>query len=62
MAATSGAFTTGTDDGDVRRRNVQSHEKANGGMAYKIEAEDTRKLPKVSPREAFAARESLASC
>jgi hypothetical protein len=54
MAATSGASTTGIDDGDVRRRNVQSHEKANGGMVYKIEAEDTRKLPKVSPCEAVA--------
>lgn len=48
MAASDAAFTTGKDDGEVRRRNVQSYQKANGGTVLKIEAEDTKKLPKVS--------------
>lgn len=61
MAATRDAFTTGKDDGDLRRRNIQTHEKANGGMVYKIEAEDTKKLQKVSSSEARAARGQLLS-
>ena len=47
MAASSAALATGEDDGDIRRRNVQSYEKANGGTVYKVEAEDTKKLHKV---------------
>jgi hypothetical protein len=57
MAAPNGAFTTGKDDGDVRRRNVQTYDKANGGTVYKIEAEDTKKLQKVSSLEPVAAGE-----
>lgn len=56
MAASNGAFTTGKDEGDIRRRNIQTYEKANGGTVYKIEAEDTKKLEKVRPVEAGAAR------
>ncbi len=59
MAATNHAFTTGKDDGDVRRRNIQTYEKANGGTVYKIEAEDTKKVQKVSSCEVGAARECL---
>ncbi len=59
MAATPNAFTTGKDDGDVRRRNIQTHEKANGGTVYKIEAEDTKKVQKVSSSEAGVARRCL---
>jgi hypothetical protein len=47
MTSSNGAFTTGRDDGDSRRRNVQSYEKTNGGTVIKIEAEDTKKLQKV---------------
>jgi hypothetical protein len=57
MAAPNGAFTTGKDDGDVRRRNVQNYEKANGGTVYKMEAEDTKKIQKVSSLEPVAAGE-----
>ena len=59
MAAAHDAFTTGKDDGDVRRRNIQTYEKANGGTVYKIEAEDTKKLQKVSSSEAGAVRRCL---
>lgn len=55
MTATNGAFTTGKDDGEARRRNVQTHEKANGSMVYEIEAEDSKKLHKVSSSKAGAA-------
>ncbi len=55
MSATNGAFTTSKDDGEIRRRNVQTYEKANGGTVSKIEAEDTRKLLKVNQHEAEAA-------
>jgi hypothetical protein len=48
MAATDAAFATGKDDGEVRRRNVQGYQKANGGTVLKIEEEDTKKLPEVS--------------
>jgi dolichyl-phosphate-mannose-protein mannosyltransferase len=48
MASANSPFTSGKDDGDVRRRNVQSYEKANGGTVYRLEAEDTKKLQKVS--------------
>ena len=61
MAATHDAFATGKDEGDVRRRNIQTHEKANGGTVYKIEAEDTKKLQKVSSSEARAAGGRLLS-
>jgi hypothetical protein len=37
----------GKNEADIRRRNVQSYEKANGGAIYKVEAEDTKKLEKV---------------
>jgi hypothetical protein len=61
MAAPNGAFTTGKDDGDVRRRNVQTYEKANGGTVYKLEAEDTKKLQKVTSLEPGAAGELSAA-
>lgn len=41
------ASGAGKDEADIRRRNVQSYEKANGGAVYKVEAEDTKKLQKV---------------
>ncbi len=46
MAASNGAFTSGAgkDEAELRRRNVSSYEKANGGAVYKFEAEDTKKL------------------
>ena len=49
MATPNGAYASGAgkDDAEVRRRNVQSFEKANGGTVYKLEAEDTKKLQKV---------------
>lgn len=47
MAASSDTTSTSIDqDGSVRRRNVYS--KANGGTVYKVDAEDTKKLQKVS--------------
>ncbi|ETI24608.1 hypothetical protein G647_03977 [Cladophialophora carrionii CBS 160.54] len=48
MATSKGGYTTGagTDEAEVRRRNVASYEKANGQHVYKDEAEDTKKLQK----------------
>ena len=48
MAASNGAFASGAgkDEAELRRRNVSSYEKANGGAVYKLEAEDTKKLQK----------------
>ncbi|OCT52587.1 Dolichyl-phosphate-mannose--protein mannosyltransferase 2 [Cladophialophora carrionii] len=48
MATSKGGYTTGagTDEAEVRRRNVASYEKANGQHVYKVEAEDTKKLQK----------------
>ena len=62
MAATNGAFTTGRDDSDVRRRNAHTYEKANGGVVDKIDAEDSKKLQKVNTLEAVAAREVRPVC
>jgi dolichyl-phosphate-mannose-protein mannosyltransferase len=56
MAASHGAFTTGTDDGDVRRRNIQSYEKSNGSTVYKLEAEDAKKLSEVNTVQAIPLR------
>jgi general stress protein 26 len=53
MAASDAIFTTARDDGEVRRRNIQTYEKANGGTVYKIDAEDTKKLHKVSSNRAL---------
>ena len=49
MSAPNGVYTSGAGkaEADLRRRNVQSYEKANGGAVYKLEAEDTKKLQKV---------------
>jgi hypothetical protein len=49
MSTPNGVYTSGTgkNEADLRRRHVQSYEKANGGAAYKVEAEDTKKLEKV---------------
>jgi hypothetical protein len=46
----NGGFTTGTanDEAELRRRNVTSRETTSGGHIYKLEAEDTKKLKKVS--------------
>lgn len=57
MASTNGTFTTGMDDGDARRRIIQTYEKANGSTVHKIEAEDIKKLHKVSLPQAGAAME-----
>ncbi|KAL9106347.1 MAG: hypothetical protein Q9227_008616 [Pyrenula ochraceoflavens] len=47
MATSGEAYTTAADpNGNVRRRNVQSYEKANGGAVYKVEAEDRKKIQK----------------
>ena len=50
MAATDVGYSTGTgkDEAELRRRNVDSYEKANGQHVYKVEAEDTKRLQKVS--------------
>jgi len=42
------AVTTGAqqDEAELRRRNVQSYQGANGGHVYKLEAEDKKKLRK----------------
>lgn len=47
---TNGGYTTGAgrDEAELRRRNVDSYEKANGQHVYKVEAEDTKKLQKVA--------------
>lgn len=52
MSGPNGVCTSGAgkDEAELRRRNVQSSEKANGGVVYKLEAEDTKKLQKVSDR------------
>ena len=49
MSTPNGVYTSGAgrDEADLRRRNVQSYEKANGGAVYKLEAEDTPKIQKV---------------
>jgi len=46
---TNGGYTTGAgrDEAELRRRNVDSYEKANGQHVYKVEAEDRKKLQKV---------------
>jgi hypothetical protein len=51
MAATNGGYSTGAgkDEAELRRRNVDSFEKANGQHVYKVEAEDKKKLQKVGP-------------
>ena len=50
MAATDSGHATGAakDEADLRRRNVSGYEKANGSQVIKLEAEDTKKLNKVS--------------
>jgi hypothetical protein len=49
MSTPNGVYASGAskDDANIRQRNVQSYEKANGGAVYKVEAEDTKKLEKV---------------
>jgi len=42
-AAATGASA---EDAELRRRNVQSYQNANGGQVYKLEAEDKKKLQK----------------
>lgn len=48
--ATANGYSTGAvkDEAELRRRNVTSYENANGSHVYKVEAEDTKKLQKVS--------------
>lgn len=48
---THGAVTTGAthNEAELRRRNVQSYENANGGQVYKLEAEDRKKVQKKDP-------------
>ena len=54
MATSGEAQSTATDpNGSVRRRNVESFQKANGGAIYKVEAEDTKKLQKVCLKAAL---------
>lgn len=50
MTTVNGGYTTGAagDEAELRRRNVTSYENANGQHIYKVEAEDTKKLQKVS--------------
>lgn len=45
MAGSTDTFTSGAgkDEAELRRRNVRSYEKANGGAVYTLEAEDTKK-------------------
>lgn len=64
MAAIDDAFTTGKDDGDVRRRNVPTYQKANGATVNKMEAEDAKKLQTVSSVERGVAYETspVAKC
>ena len=59
MAASHGTFTTGTEEGDVRRRNVQTYDKINGSTVYKIEAKDSKKLSKVNPVRQFHSESSF---
>jgi hypothetical protein len=49
MSTPNSVYTSGAskDEANIRQRNVQSYEKANGGAVYKVEAEDTKKLEKV---------------
>jgi hypothetical protein len=49
MSTPNGVYASGAgkDEAELRRRNVQSYEKANGGAVYKLEAEDTKKPQKV---------------
>lgn len=54
--ATNRAVTTGNaaqNEADLRRRNVQSYENANGNQVVKLEAEDRKKVKKqvASPSE-----------
>lgn len=44
-AVTSGAAQ---DQSELRRRNVSAYENANGGHVVRVEAEDKKKLRKVS--------------
>jgi predicted oxidoreductase (fatty acid repression mutant protein) len=48
MASSNSAVATGAghDEAEMRRRNVSSHEKANGSVVYSLDAEDTKKLQK----------------
>lgn len=50
MANATAGYATGAgrDEAELRRRNVTSYENANGQHVYKVEAEDTKKLQKVS--------------
>jgi dolichyl-phosphate-mannose-protein mannosyltransferase len=50
MAAADTAQTTGAgrEDAELRRRNVSGYEKPNGNQVVRLEAEDTKKLQKVS--------------
>lgn len=50
MAANNGGYTTGAnrEDSELHKRNVTSYEKTNGSQVVKVEAEDTKKLQKVS--------------
>lgn len=50
MAATKASYSTGAvgDDAELRRRNVAGFEKANGAQVVRVEAEDSKKLQKVS--------------
>ena|SRR2546429_1727220 len=52
MSVRNGVYASGAgkDEAEIRRRNVQSYEKANGEGVYKFEAEDTKKTQKVCPR------------
>lgn len=49
MSTLNGVYASGAgkDEAELRRRNVQSYEKTNGGAIYKLEAEDTKKVQKV---------------
>jgi hypothetical protein len=50
MATTNGGYATGAgrDEAELRRRNITSYDNANGQHIYKVEAEDKKKLQKVS--------------
>lgn len=50
MAATNQGYATGTgkDEAELRRRNVASYEKVNGKQIQNREADDRKKLQKVS--------------
>ena len=48
MAASHAEFASATDVGEARRRNVQAYQNANGAPVHKVEAEDVKKLQRVS--------------